>query len=96
LIVAAGKVFLVVIKVRSPIFGYLTKASEGACLPLLGTSAYLSHLNLSHISLLGSLPKGFFSTLNRLKVLDLSYNHLSGDASGWPDSIQIVDISILL
>jgi hypothetical protein len=61
--------------------------------PSLGNLVYLSHLNLSHNSLLGPLPKGFFSSLNRLKVLDLSYNHLFGDISGWPNSIQIVDIS---
>ncbi|GLT72198.1 hypothetical protein SLA2020_441520 [Shorea laevis] len=36
---------------------------------------------------------GVFSSLNQLKVLDLSYNHLFGDIFGWPASIQIVDIS---
>jgi Leucine-rich repeat (LRR) protein len=59
----------------------------------LGNLTQLSHLNLSHNSLSGPLPKGLFSSLNQLKVLDLSYNHLFGDISAWPASIQIVDIS---
>ncbi|KAJ1408338.1 Ribonuclease H domain [Sesbania bispinosa] len=39
----------------------------------------LSHLNLSHNRLTGNLQNQFFSLLNHLLVLDLSYNHLSGE-----------------
>jgi Leucine-rich repeat (LRR) protein len=70
-----------------------SKGLIGSISPSLGNLTQLSHLNLSHNSLLGPLPKGLFSSLNQLKVLDLSYNHLFGDPSGWPASIQIVDIS---
>jgi len=70
-----------------------SKGLIGSISPSLGNLTQLSHLNLSHNSLLGTLPKGLFSSLNQLKVLDLSYNHLFGDPCGWPASIQIVDIS---
>ena len=73
-----------------------SKGLVGTISPSLGKLTSLSHLNLSQNSLSGSLPKGLFSSLNQLKVLDLSYNHLSGDigsVSGLPSSIQIVDIS---
>lgn len=43
---------------------------------------HLTHLNLSHNSLYGSLDlTGFFLSLSRLEVLDLSYNLLSGELS---------------
>ncbi|XP_059430149.1 receptor-like protein 2 [Corylus avellana] len=70
-----------------------SKGLSGSISPYLGNLTRLSHLNLSHNSLLGPLPKGLFSSLNQLKVIDLSYNHLFGDISGWPASLQIVDIS---
>jgi Leucine-rich repeat (LRR) protein len=70
-----------------------SKGLSGSISPSLGNLTHLSHLNLSHNSLSGPLPKGLFSSLNQLKVLDLSYNNLFGDTSGWPSSIQIVDIS---
>ncbi|XP_059430148.1 receptor-like protein 3 [Corylus avellana] len=69
------------------------KGLRGSMSPSLGNLTYLSHLNLSHNSLLGHLPKGLFLSLNQLMVLDLSYNHLFGEISGWPASVQIVDIS---
>ncbi|KAL0699604.1 hypothetical protein Bca4012_055726 [Brassica carinata] len=39
----------------------------------------LSHLDLSHNRLLGPLPPGFFSALDQLMVLNLSYNSFSGE-----------------
>ncbi|CAH8391055.1 unnamed protein product [Eruca vesicaria subsp. sativa] len=39
----------------------------------------LSHLDLSHNRLLGPLPPGFFSSLDQLKVLNLSYNSFRGE-----------------
>ncbi|XP_062011212.1 receptor-like protein 2 [Rosa rugosa] len=47
----------------------------------LGNLTHLTHLNLSHNSLSGSLDQStrFFLSLNHLDVLDLSYNLLSGE-----------------
>ncbi|KAF8114266.1 hypothetical protein N665_0039s0031 [Sinapis alba] len=39
----------------------------------------LSHLDLSHNRLLGPLPPGFFSALDKLRVINLSYNSFSGE-----------------
>ncbi|KAJ1408337.1 Protein kinase-like domain superfamily [Sesbania bispinosa] len=47
--------------------------------PSITSLAALSHLNLSHNRLSGNLQNKFFSLLNHLLVLDLSYNHLSGE-----------------
>jgi hypothetical protein len=97
LIVASGKAFLVIINIKSPIFGYLLKASMGVYISLaLGNLTHLSHLNLSHNSLSGPFPMGLLSSLIQLKVLDLSYNHLFGDIgdiSGSLASIQIFNMS---
>jgi Leucine-rich repeat (LRR) protein len=70
-----------------------SKGLNGSLSPSLQNLTRLSHLNLSHNSLSGPLPKRLFSPLNQLKVLDLSYNHISGDITDWPASIQILDIS---
>ncbi|XP_062173138.1 receptor-like protein 2 [Alnus glutinosa] len=70
-----------------------SRGLSGSLCTSLGNLTQLSHLNLSHNSLSAPLPKGFFSSLNQLKLLDLSYNHLFGDISALPASIQIVDIS---
>jgi Leucine-rich repeat (LRR) protein len=70
-----------------------SKGISGSISPSLGNLTQLSHLNLSNNSLSGPLFPGLFSSLTQLKVLDLSYNHLFGDISGWPASLQIVDIS---
>ncbi|KAL4387008.1 hypothetical protein GQ457_09G000270 [Hibiscus cannabinus] len=58
----------------------------------------LTHLNLSHNRLTGFLPPGFFSSLNHLQVVDLSYNSLYGEVpldfiSGDLSPIQAVDLS---
>ncbi|CAL8150925.1 unnamed protein product [Prunus armeniaca] len=57
--------------------------------------ANLTHLNLSHNSLYGSLETQFFLSLNKLEILDLSYNRLSGKLplSLPSSSIQTVDLS---
>lgn len=39
----------------------------------------LTHLDLSRNRLLGPLPPGFFSSLDQLRVLNLSYNSFSGE-----------------
>ncbi|XP_034223713.1 receptor-like protein 2 [Prunus dulcis] len=56
---------------------------------------HLTHLNLSHNSLLGSLETHFFLSLNRLEILDLSYNSLSGalPLSLLSGNIRTVDLS---
>ncbi|XP_040991298.1 receptor-like protein 3 [Juglans microcarpa x Juglans regia] len=79
------------------------KGLTGSVSPSLGNLLHLSHLNLSHNSLSGPLPDEFFSSLNQLMILDLSFNYLAGDISllfssnessmGWPASIQIIDLS---
>ncbi|XVF74887.1 hypothetical protein PTKIN_Ptkin13bG0146800 [Pterospermum kingtungense] len=47
----------------------------------LANLTLLTHLNLSHNRFTGSLPTGFFTSLDQLRVLDLSYNGLSGELS---------------
>ncbi|CAN6696683.1 unnamed protein product [Malus baccata var. baccata] len=61
----------------------------------LGNLTHLTHLNLSHNSLYGSLEARFFLSLNRLEILDLSYNLLSRELSlsQLPSIVQIVDLS---
>ncbi|XP_021821417.1 receptor-like protein 2 [Prunus avium] len=75
-----------------------SKGLKGGNFPLsLGNLTHLRYLNLSHNSLYGSLDQStFFSSLNNLEILDLSYNLLSGEL---PDSlpsrnmIRMVDLS---
>ncbi|XP_021761842.1 tyrosine-sulfated glycopeptide receptor 1-like [Chenopodium quinoa] len=60
----------------------------------------LSYLNVSHNSLSGFLPRGIFSSLNRLEIIDVSSNRFDGNLSAsfllngsFPSAIQVVDIS---
>ena len=67
---------------------------QGNLFPTLMNLTYLTQLNLSRNSLLGSLPFDFFSSLNRLKLLDLSYNRLQGRLpSSGSGAFQTVDLS---
>ncbi|CAL2253806.1 unnamed protein product [Prunus armeniaca] len=61
----------------------------------LANLTHLTHLNLSHNSLYGSLETQFFFSLNQLEILDLSYNRLFGELPLSPSSsnIRIVDLS---
>ncbi|KAH0986509.1 hypothetical protein GBA52_013686 [Prunus armeniaca] len=71
------------------------KGIKGGISPSLGNLTHLTHLNLSHNSLYGSLETQFFLSLNRLEFLDLSYNLLSGELPfSLPSSnIRTVDLS---
>ncbi|CAN6694226.1 unnamed protein product [Malus baccata var. baccata] len=46
---------------------------------LLGNLTHLTHFNLTRNSLQGSLENKLFESLNRLEILDLSYNLLFGE-----------------
>ncbi|CAL8150891.1 unnamed protein product [Prunus armeniaca] len=70
-----------------------SKGLKGGISPFL--LANLTHLNLSHNSLYGSLETQFFLSLNQLEILDLSYNRLSGELplSLPSSSIRTIDLS---
>ncbi|KAL2336329.1 hypothetical protein Fmac_010775 [Flemingia macrophylla] len=55
-----------------------SRGLTGFISPSLTNLSSLSHLNLSHNRFSGNLQDRFFSLLDHLLVLDLSYNHLSG------------------
>ncbi|XP_048426060.1 receptor-like protein 2 isoform X2 [Pyrus x bretschneideri] len=80
-----------IIQLRLPSKGH----TGGTFSSSLGNLKLLSHLNLSHNLLSGSLEAGMFSSLNRLEILDLSYNLFSGEIplSLSSSYIQIVDFS---
>ncbi|OIW02374.1 hypothetical protein TanjilG_08521 [Lupinus angustifolius] len=52
---------------------------NGFISPSITNLTSLTHLNLSNNWLSGNLDNHFFSLLNHLLVLDLSYNHISGE-----------------
>ncbi|XP_070675834.1 receptor-like protein 2 [Malus domestica] len=62
---------------------------------LLRNLTHLTHLNLSHNSLHGSLKNKHFLPLNRLQILDLSYNLLFGELplSLTSGNIRMLDLS---
>ncbi|XP_048441578.1 receptor-like protein 2 [Pyrus x bretschneideri] len=67
----------------------------GMFLSSLRNLTHLTHLNLSHNSLHGALETKFFSSLNRLKILDLSYNFFLERYRFLyhPKNIQTIDLS---
>ncbi|KAB2607440.1 receptor-like protein 2 [Pyrus ussuriensis x Pyrus communis] len=80
-----------IIQLRLP-----SKGLTGGTFPSsLGNIKLLSHLNLSHNLLSGSLEAGMFLSLSRLEILDLSYNLFSGEIplSLSSSYIQMVDFS---
>ncbi|KAL6285222.1 hypothetical protein ACE6H2_009612 [Prunus campanulata] len=69
---------------------------SGVISPYITNLTYLTHLNLSWNSLSGPLPDDLFSSLHRLQVLDLSFNHLIGQlssSSSQTTALQTVDLS---
>ncbi|KAK6946468.1 Leucine-rich repeat-containing N-terminal, plant-type [Dillenia turbinata] len=67
---------------------------QGRISPSLEDLIHLTHLNLSHNSLSGSLSHGFFISLKSIEVLDLSFNTLSGELpSSLPSTINTIDLS---
>ncbi|XP_057954097.1 receptor-like protein 2 [Malania oleifera] len=76
-----------------------SRGLSGSIPPSLRNLTQLSHLNLSHNSFAGPLPDDFFSSINHLKILDLSFNRLHGElpslvtSNGSPISLQILDLS---
>ncbi|CAK9179816.1 unnamed protein product [Ilex paraguariensis] len=69
---------------------------RGSIHPSITNLTHLSQLNLSHNWLHGPLPDGFFTSLNLLQIIDLSYNSLSGQllsSDRLPITIQAVDLS---
>ncbi|CAL8150794.1 unnamed protein product [Prunus armeniaca] len=74
-----------------------SKGLKGGMFPSsLGNITHLAHLNLSNNSLYGSLEFRFFKSLNRLQILDLSYNLLSSELPlylGSNNYIQKLDFS---
>ncbi|XP_058226973.1 tyrosine-sulfated glycopeptide receptor 1 [Rhododendron vialii] len=68
----------------------------GTLSPALGNLTALSQLNLSHNSLSGSFPDGFFSSFNGIQIMDLSFNRLVGQlplSDELPVSMQALNLS---
>uniref|UniRef100_A0A0R0KYS9 non-specific serine/threonine protein kinase n=1 Tax=Glycine max TaxID=3847 RepID=A0A0R0KYS9_SOYBN len=75
-----------------------SRALSGFLSPSLTNLTALSRLNLSHNRLSGNLPNHFFSLLNHLQILDLSFNLFSGElppfvANISGNTIQELDMS---
>ncbi|XP_059645515.1 receptor-like protein 2 [Cornus florida] len=72
------------------------KGLHGLISPSIANISHLSQLNLSHNWLSGSLPAGFFTSLNQLDTIDLSYNRLSGplpSSDSLPIATHTLDLS---
>ncbi|KAI3463177.1 hypothetical protein Pfo_019840 [Paulownia fortunei] len=68
----------------------------GSISPSIVNLSSLSQLSLSHNGLSGPLPDGFFAYFDRLQVIDLSRNRLSGVLSAsnkLPSTIQTFNLS---
>ncbi|BFG24008.1 hypothetical protein CerSpe_102820 [Prunus speciosa] len=65
----------------------------GVIHPSITSLTHLTHLNLSHNSLLGSLPDDLFSSLSSLQVIDLSFNRLINCLP--PSSNKISQLQVL-
>ncbi|XP_041014691.1 tyrosine-sulfated glycopeptide receptor 1 [Juglans microcarpa x Juglans regia] len=75
-----------------------SRALAGTISPSITNLSYLTHLNLSRNSLMGSVPSGLFSSPIQLRILDLSYNRLSGEFASSSSSFssgafQVLDLS---
>ncbi|KAG8372818.1 hypothetical protein BUALT_Bualt12G0106600 [Buddleja alternifolia] len=73
-----------------------SRGLTGHISPSIANLTTLSRLRLSHNLLSGPLPHTFFSSLNRLQVIDLSHNRLSGEISvsdKLPATIQTFNLS---
>ncbi|XP_021812084.1 receptor-like protein 2 [Prunus avium] len=67
---------------------------KGGVFPSIENLTHLTYLNLSHNSLYGSLESGFFLSLNRLEILDMSSNLLFGELPSFiPSNTRMVDLS---
>ncbi|KAK9726827.1 hypothetical protein RND81_05G239900 [Saponaria officinalis] len=77
-----------------------SRSLTGTISSSIGNLTSLSHLNLSSNSFSGSLPNALFTSFKSLEIIDLSYNHLSGDLvksfslnNTFPSTIQVVAIA---
>ncbi|KAG6428790.1 hypothetical protein SASPL_106827 [Salvia splendens] len=66
---------------------------SGTISPYITNLTSLTHLSLSHNSLSGPLPDGFFASLDRLRLVDLSWNRLAGELDKLPPQINTFNLS---
>ncbi|KAF8036766.1 hypothetical protein BT93_C2470 [Corymbia citriodora subsp. variegata] len=72
-----------------------SRGLRGPVAPSLANVNHLTHLNLYRNSLFGSLPPGFFSSLNNLQIIDFSHNDLSGKLpSSSSSSSRLEDVNL--
>ncbi|CAI9757748.1 unnamed protein product [Fraxinus pennsylvanica] len=73
-----------------------SKGLVGTISPFIVNLTSLSTLNLSQNWLSGPIPDGFFMALNRLVIIDISHNRLTGqlsDSDKLMSTVTIVDLS---